>query len=152
MGELRSPLQIPWCPLLSLNTPIRVLNIQFLICSLIQFSLFRLPPMTVMFPLLSEIQPYSFWVFLFCNIYINSLLCLFFKTGFLSVSLPVLELTLQTRLSLNSRGPPTSVSQVPGLKACSTTAYLGLLSCFTSFGLCSVVWISWTLLALFTCK
>jgi hypothetical protein len=48
------------------------------------------------------------------------LLLLFFKTGFLYISLAVLELTLN-QAGLELRNLPASASQVLGLKACTTT-------------------------------
>ena len=44
-----------------------------------------------------------------------------FESGFLCVTLAVLELTLYTRLASNSEIPPASVSRVVGLKVCATT-------------------------------
>ena len=42
----------------------------------------------------------------------------FFKTGFLSVALAVLELPLLTRLTSNSQRSAVSASHVLGLKVC----------------------------------
>jgi hypothetical protein len=47
-----------------------------------------------------------------------------FETGFLCVALAVLELTLVDQAGLELRNLPASASQVLGLKACATTAWL----------------------------
>jgi len=49
--------------------------------------------------------------------------CLLFETEFHPVALAVLELTLETRLALNSQGS-LSASQVLGLRACTATTWL----------------------------
>jgi hypothetical protein len=55
-----------------------------------------------------------------------------FETRFLCVALAILELALQTKLSLNSSDPSTSVSKVLGLQVCATTT-TRLLLCFALF-------------------
>jgi hypothetical protein len=49
-------------------------------------------------------------------------LVFFFKTGFLCVALAVLGTHSVDQAGLELRSPPTSASQVLGLKACATTA------------------------------
>lgn len=61
-------------------------------------------------------------VFMFCCC------CLIFDTVLLCIALVVPELTLCTGLASNSRDPPSSASQVQGLKMYATTARLHFLS------------------------
>jgi hypothetical protein len=66
-------------------------------------------------------------VVLFCFCFVSCLLFFGFwaslySPGFLCIALAVLELTLKTRLALNSN-LPASASQVLGLKACATIAW-----------------------------
>jgi hypothetical protein len=53
-------------------------------------------------------------------------LVLGFEKGFLCIALAVLELTFVDQAGLKFRNSPASASQVLGLKACITTAWLSV--------------------------
>jgi hypothetical protein len=73
------------------------------------------------------------------NLAINFTVLFCFQTGFLYVDLTALELTLLTRLALNSRDLPTSVSWVLRLNGCATTAHRYYIFSVSSFLLGSPV-------------
>ena len=65
-----------------------------------------------------------------------------FQDRFFSV-LAVLELTLWTRLALNSQGSPASASQVLGLKGCATNVVLPEIPLPSGIGLTNPIRVCW---------